>query len=68
MAKICVDYDKCVSLGVCESLSSKYFQLDDDGNLALPAGVDVEDADLDEVREAVLGCPTEALSLEGDES
>jgi ferredoxin len=66
MARIRVDYDKCVSLGVCESLSTKYFQLNDDGELILPAGEDVDDEDLDEVREAVLGCPTEALLLEED--
>jgi hypothetical protein len=50
------------------SLSGKYIQLDDDGELILPAGDQVEDADLDEVREAVLGCPAEALSLDEDRS
>ncbi len=64
MARISVDRDKCVYLGVCESLSPKYFQLDDDGELVLPAGEQVDDADLPEVREAVLGCPTEALTLD----
>jgi len=68
MARISVDTGKCVFLGVCESLSGKYFQLDEDGELILPVGEDVEDRDLDEVREAVLGCPTEALSLDEDES
>lgn len=64
MARISVDTGKCVFLGVCESLSEKYFQLNDDGELVLPAGEQVEAADLAEVREAVLGCPTEALSLD----
>lgn len=68
MARISVDTGKCAYLGVCESLSGKYFQLDDDGELVLPAGEQVEDADLDDVREAVLGCPTEALSLDEDVS
>jgi ferredoxin len=68
MARISVDSTKCAYLGVCESLAGKYFQLDDGGELLLPAGHEVDGADLDEVREAVLGCPTEALSLDEDAS
>lgn len=68
MAEIRLDKSKCAYLGVCESLSPKYFQLNDEGELELPAGEQVEDADLDEVREAVLGCPTEALTLDEDGS
>jgi len=64
MARISVDATKCAYLGVCESLAAKYFQLDDRGELVLPAGYEVDSADLDDVREAVLGCPTEALSLD----
>jgi ferredoxin len=68
MAQIRLDRSKCVYLGVCESMSPKYFRLNDEGELELPAGEQVEDSDLDEVREAVLGCPTEALTLDEDAS
>ncbi|GAA4737051.1 ferredoxin [Actinomycetospora chibensis] len=62
MACIKVDYDKCTGLGICESLAPEFFEVSDDGNLTLleeEAGPDA----LDDVREAVAGCPTEALSL-----
>ncbi|MER7684932.1 ferredoxin [Streptomyces sp. NPDC097610] len=68
MAQIRLDKSKCVYLGVCESMSPKYFELNDEGELDLPVGEQVEHADLDEVRQAVLGCPTEALTLLEDGS
>jgi ferredoxin len=37
--------------------------MDEAGELTLPLGVEVDDAELDAVREAALGCPTEAIRL-----
>lgn len=66
MARIVVDRMKCNGLGVCESVAPDFFELQEDGTLTLleeNVGADR----LAEVREAVAGCPTDALSLEDDE-
>lgn len=61
--KIKVDYDKCTGLGICESFAPDVFEVDDNGDLVLSTDT-VPDGMLDEVRQAVAGCPTEALRLE----
>jgi len=60
--KITVDRVKCTGLGICESLAPNVFEVDDDGDLVLLTET-VSDEDLEGVREAVAGCPTEALRL-----
>lgn len=60
-----VDRDKCTGLGICESLAPAYFEVDDDGDL-VQLKEDVSPEDLQSVREAIDGCPTEALSLVED--
>ena len=60
--RIEVDRARCTGLGICESLAAEYFEVDDDGVLVLLKD-DVDGADLRSVREAVRGCPTEALRL-----
>lgn len=60
--KIDLDRDKCTGLGICESLASKYFEVNDDGDLELKQHI-LDDGDLSDVEEAVAGCPTEALRL-----
>ncbi|ALL79741.1 ferredoxin (plasmid) [Pseudonocardia sp. EC080610-09] len=61
--RVCVDYDKCTGLGLCESLAPDFFEVDDDGSLLLlkEEGSEEQRAEL---QEAVRACPTEALSLE----
>jgi pyruvate, orthophosphate dikinase len=60
--KIVLDRDKCTALGICESLAPEYFEVDEEGELAvLRDDVAAEGrALLDEV---VAGCPTAALRL-----
>lgn len=60
-----VDRDKCTGLGICESLAPDYFEVDDDGDL-MQLKEDVSPEHLQSVREAIDGCPTEALSLVED--
>lgn len=60
--RISVDRTRCTGLGICESLAPDVFEIDDDGDLVLRAESVSADA-LDEVRQAVEGCPTEALRL-----
>ncbi|AII10942.1 ferredoxin [Rhodococcus opacus] len=59
--KIAVDRTKCTGLGICESLAPNVFEVDDNGDLILLTETVSEDRE--GVREAVTGCPTEALRL-----
>ncbi|MFL6106603.1 MAG: ferredoxin [Marmoricola sp.] len=61
--KVLVDFSKCTGLGICESLAPGFFEVDDDGDLVL-LKEDITDAELQEVEEAVAGCPTEALRIQ----
>lgn len=61
--KVCVDFDKCTGLGICESLAPDFFEVNDEGDLVL-LREDISDDELQAVEEAVGGCPTEALSIE----
>lgn len=63
--KILVDYNKCTGLGICESLAPDVFEVDETGTLVLLADETADDT-LEGVREAVAGCPTEALRLVED--
>ena len=60
--KIDVDRSRCTGLGICESLAPKFFEVDDTGTMLL-LDDEVREADLQEVEEAIAGCPTEALRL-----
>lgn len=62
MKCVTVDFDKCTGLGICESLAPAFFEVNDDGDLVL-LREDITDAELQEVEEAVAGCPTEALQI-----
>lgn len=62
MKCVTVDFDKCTGLGICESLAPDFFEVNDDGELLL-LREEIGDADLQEVEEAVNGCPTEALRI-----
>lgn len=62
MKCVTVDFDKCTGLGICESLAPDFFEVNDDGELLL-LKEDIGDAELQEVEEAVNGCPTEALTI-----
>lgn len=62
MKCVTVDFDKCTGLGICESLAPGFFEVNDDGELLL-LKAEISDAELQEVEEAVNGCPTEALKI-----
>lgn len=61
--KCVVDFDKCTGLGICESLASDFFEVNDAGDLVL-LKEDITPEELQSVEEAVAGCPTEALAIE----
>lgn len=62
MKCVTVDFDKCTGLGICESLAPDFFEVNDDGEL-LVLKEEIGDEELQEVEEAVAGCPTEALKI-----
>jgi ferredoxin len=57
-----VDYEKCQSAGVCESLAPHVFELRTDGFMYVLAQ-DVTAADEADVRDAVAACPSFALEV-----
>lgn len=63
--KVHLDRTKCTGLGICESLAPEFFEVGDDGEL-LMLKEDISDGELQEVEEAVAGCPTEALRIDKD--
>lgn len=60
--KVVVDRKKCTGLGICESLASAFFEVDDSGDLLL-LKEDIDPDELAEIEEAVAACPTEALRI-----
>jgi ferredoxin len=62
MIRIEVDRDRCASTGGCEALAPQVFEIGDDGALVV-LRPEPDEADLTDVRNAVAGCPTRALSL-----
>lgn len=62
--KILVDRSRCTGLGICESLAPEVFEVDEAGELVVLTE-QITDDQFEGVREAIAGCPTEALRLEG---
>lgn len=63
--RITVDRSKCTALGVCESLAPELFEVQEDGSLII-LNERPEGSLCSAAREAVEGCPTEALRIEED--
>jgi ferredoxin len=66
MTKIVHDRARCQSIGVCESMAPANFEFNEENEMTLLHGGMVSDEQLEQVREAVWGCPNEALSLVDD--
>jgi ferredoxin len=62
--RIVLDEGKCSSLGMCESVAPEFFEVGDDGALAVLRDEAGEDSRA-LLEEAVSACPTAALRLEG---
>jgi ferredoxin len=60
--RIVVDYDTCITSGMCTSIAPEIFEIGDDGTLKLLMEVVPPDL-LEKAESAVLCCPVEALSL-----
>ncbi|MFC5995024.1 ferredoxin [Pseudonocardia hispaniensis] len=62
--RVHADMARCTGLGLCESIAPEFFEIQDDGTLAVLRS-DVEEADRAVLTEAIRACPTEALRIEG---
>jgi ferredoxin len=60
--KIVHDETKCASSGMCEAVAPEFFEIGDDGALRL-LNVSPADCHYTLVRQAVVDCPTGALSI-----
>ena len=63
--KVVVDRVRCTGTGICETRVPAVFEIDDDGALVILTTT-VAPSDVDDVRAAVVACPTEALSIIDD--
>lgn len=60
--KIIIDRARCAGLGVCTSFAPEIFEVSEAGELVLSADT-VPDGQLEDIRDAVASCPTEALRM-----
>lgn len=60
--KIICNYDRCTSNGLCEAAAPDYFEIQENGDLAI-LQADVDPDDLADIEQAIASCPTQALSL-----
>ena len=64
MKKVIVNKDKCISCGACVGLVDEIFEFGDDDLAQVKENIDFEhiNKDLeDEIKDAIEGCPTEAI-------
>lgn len=62
--RIVLDETKCSSLGMCEAVAPQFFEVGDDGALAVLRPT-ADEAQRSLLEEAVAACPTAALRLDG---
>ncbi|MCA0146329.1 ferredoxin [Blastococcus sp. LR1] len=67
MTRIELDGERCVGSGACELLAPDFFEVGDDGVVAVLRAEPVE-RELRDVEEAVRQCPTRALALVPEQS
>lgn len=58
--KVVVNRDSCIGCGACESIEPSVFQLDDEG-ISTVIEENLENADSDNLNDAVESCPTQAI-------
>ena len=61
--KVSVDADLCVGTGECARIASEAFRLDIRERIALVLPT-VMEADLADLEDAAMNCPTQAISIE----
>jgi ferredoxin len=60
---VTVDPTKCVAYGICVAFHPEVFAIPAGGSAVAVIHDEIEPDDLDDVREAVRACPSQALTL-----
>jgi ferredoxin len=64
VTRVSVDMDTCINSGMCTSLASSVFAMNESARLVL-IKVDLDDeVEAEKVRNAVACCPVEAITIE----
>lgn len=58
-----VDKNTCIGCGICPTICSEIFSMDDDG-LAIAKDIEILDDILDSAKEAEEACPVVAITVE----
>lgn len=61
--RACVDKEACIGCGLCASINSRVFFMEDDGK-ALATEDELLDSELSDTEEAVSSCPVSAITLD----
>ena len=61
--KVKINKDACITCGACAAICDEVFEIGDEG-VALVKVEKVADENIDDVKEAIDGCPTGAISEE----
>ncbi len=64
--KAIVNKDACIGCGACSAICPNVFDFDDAEGHAVVKAEKIEDADKAAATEAKEGCPTSAISVEGE--
>lgn len=62
MSKVKVNKDMCIGCGACAAIAPEVFDLDEE-RLSFAKVEEVPEESLEDVKDAVEGCPTEAIEL-----
>ena len=65
--KVNVDKDICIGCGACQAVCPDVFEIDDDG-LAKSNNDKITEENMDDVRDALEGCPVGAITEENNKN
>lgn len=63
MTKVKVNQSACIGCGACVALAGEYFELNDD-RLSTVKTEEVDEKDIEIVKDAAASCPVEAIEVE----
>ena len=65
--RVTIDPDLCIGSGDCTRVAPDAFRLDDAAGVSVPTEI-APLTPIDRLRRAALGCPTQAIAVEGEEA
>jgi ferredoxin len=64
MARVAVDWDKCICSGMCLAAAPSVFDIADGAQMVLVHGSELSAGEVGAVEDAIACCPAEALAIE----